>query len=302
METNEFLGAGLSYRRELNDGIFSAPDRVDFLELLTDQYMDMPPHKEEEARFLGTQFPIVLHGVDLSIGTAGPIDKQYVEKMQQIAEWVKARWVSDHLCFTRTRDLNIGQLTPLVFNEEIASLTAANIAEVIRNFDCPFLVENISYYFTIPSSTLSEAEFITRVVRESGCWLLLDLANIQNNAINNHYDPFEFIDQIPLDRVIQIHLAGGYYHRGILLDTHSHPVPADVFDLLRYAVPQMPALRGVIIERDQNYPPFSDLLSELDETRSILETHWAPRHSGQRCDPRPEVERGSARALDAITI
>lgn len=273
-----FLGVGLSYRRELAEGIRESAGQVDFLELLTDQYIDMPPHKEEEARDLATQFPLVLHGVDLSIGTADTVDAEYVKKVQRVAEWAQPKWISDHLCFTRVHDLNIGQLTPLSFNEEVANLVVRNARQMLDTFDCPFLLENISYYFQVPPCTMSEAEFITQVVRESGCWLLLDLTNIQNNAINNNYDPFAYLDQIPLDRVMQVHLAGGYYHRGILLDTHSHPVPADVFEMLKYAAPRMPSLGGVIIERDQNYPPFDELLTELNNARSILSMHWAPYH------------------------
>jgi uncharacterized protein (UPF0276 family) len=106
--------------------------------------------------------------------------------------------------------------------------------------------------------------------------MLLDLANVQNNAINNRYDPFAFVDQMPLDRVVQVHLAGGYYHKGILLDTHSHPVPADVLELLAYAAPRMPNLKGVLIERDQEFPPIEALLDELDRVRDVLASTWAP--------------------------
>jgi uncharacterized protein (UPF0276 family) len=117
---------------------------------------------------------------------------------------------------------------------------------------------------------MTEAEFITRVIRESGGWLLLDLDNVLNNATNNHYDPFEFLDQIPLDRVVQLHLAGGVYRKNVLLDTHSHAIPEAVFQMLEYTSARMPALKGVIIERDQNYPPMEELLAELARTREIL--------------------------------
>jgi uncharacterized protein (UPF0276 family) len=123
---------------------------------------------------------------------------------------------------------------------------------------------------------MSEAEFISRVVSNSGCWLLLDLANVRNNAINNNYNAFEFLDQIPLDRVVQIHLAGSYYKRGLLLDSHSDPIHAEVFEMLRYVAPRMPNLKGINIERDQNFPPIGELLDELDQVRDILAKHWKP--------------------------
>jgi uncharacterized protein len=274
-----FLGAGLGFRRIFKEEMLSAADRVDFLELITDQYIDRPLIKEREAAELSEKFPVVLHGVDLSIGTDCRIDEDYLAKFHHVARLTKPKWVSDHLCFTRVPGHSLGQLTPLPFTEHIVDLVVEHIKQISDTFDCPFLVENISYYFRVPPSTLSEAEFITRVVGESGCGLLLDLANVRNNAINNDYDAYRFLDEIPLDRVVQIHLAGSSYNGGLLIDTHSHPVPPEVFDLLRYAAPRMRNLKGVIIERDQNFPPFEELLGELDAVREILASHWAPHHA-----------------------
>jgi uncharacterized protein (UPF0276 family) len=285
IDTIPFLGAGLGFRREMKDAMLAHGSRIDFMELLTDQYMDMPPHKEEEAKALAEQFALVLHGVDLSIGTDGPVDREYIDKMRRVAEWSKARWISDHLCFTRVPGINIGQLTPLAFSERVADACIRNVREAMAAFDIPFLMENISYYFKVPNMEMSEAEFITRVVRGSGCWMLLDLTNVQNNAVNNKYDAFEFLDQLPLDRVVQIHLAGGYYHRGILLDTHSHPVPADVFEMLAHVAPRLSNLKGVLIERDQEFPPIEELLGELDRVRDVLATRWSPAHQHQATAP-----------------
>jgi uncharacterized protein len=270
------LGVGLGFRQELKDQILNAVDQIDFLELLTDQYIGMPPHKEEEARQLAELFPIVLHGVDLSVGTDMPLDESYVRQLLQVVDWVQPKWVSDHLSFTRVPGLNIGQLTPLAFTRRSVETVARNIRNMANRLDCPFAVENISYYFRVPPYELTEAEFLTQVLTEANCALLLDLTNVQNNAVNNGYDPLEFLNQIPLDRVLQIHLAGGFWHKGILLDTHSHAVPDSVFDLLRYALPRMPSLRAVMIERDQSFPPLEELLAELQHVRSILAQAWKP--------------------------
>ncbi|EYF00496.1 DUF692 domain-containing protein [Chondromyces apiculatus] len=287
-----FLGVGLGFRQDLKGAMLSNAHRIDFLELVTDQYMDKPPFKEEEAKALAEQFPLVMHGVDLSIGTDGPVDREYVGKMQKVAAWSRARWVSDHLCFTRVPGVSIGNLTPLAFTEEAAAVAIRNTREVMAAFDVPFLLENISYYFRVPPSRLSEAEFIQCVIRESGCYMLLDLANVQNNAINNGYDPFAFLNQMPLDRVVQIHLAGGYYHQGILLDTHSHRVPTDVLDLLAHVAPRLPNLKAVMIERDQEFPPIEELLEELDQVREVLASRWTPLH-GRPAVTRPSgAERG----------
>src|ERR1044072_7094374 len=219
-----YLGAGLGYRKELKQGIVSGAEQIDFLELISDQFIDKPPIVEQQGRLLAEQFPLVLHGVDLSLGTDCPIDAEYVAKLRHLADIINPKWISDHLCFTRIPGASLAQLTPLAFTDASADVAIRNIKQMVATFDCPFLVENISYYFLIPLSTMTEAEFITRVIRESGGWLLLDLDNVLNNATNNHYDPFEFLDQIPLDRVVQLHLAGGGYRKNVLLDNHSHAV------------------------------------------------------------------------------
>jgi uncharacterized protein (UPF0276 family) len=271
-----FLGAGLGFRKELKEGILANPERVDFLELILDQYINKPPFKEQEACELARRFPLVIHGVDLSIGTDCAPDLTYLDHMQRLAELVDAKWVSDHLSITRVPGNTLGQLTPLSFNENLVDIVVRHIDTITKVIKRPFLVENISYYFTIPPTTLSEAEFITRVAENSGCYLLLDLTNLLNNSTNNGYDPFEFLDQIPLDRVVQIHLAGSSYHRNLWLDTHNRPVPPSVFELLQYAAPRMPQLKGVLIERDQDFPPIDELFGELDRAREILAEHSPP--------------------------
>ncbi len=264
------LGVGLSFRTELKAGILASPHRVDFLELIADQYIDKPLFKDQEARELSAQFPVVLHGVDLSIGTDCPVDEEYVNKLRVMADAIRPRWISDHLCFTRIPGNSLGQLTPLSFNEEVVEFVVQHIKQVNKRLNCPFLIENISYYFTAPPTTMTEAEFISNIAEQSDCGLLLDLTNLLNNSINHGYDPIEFLNQIPLDRVVQIHLAGGTYAGKLLLDTHNRPVPSDVLDMLAYAAPKMTRLRGVNIERDGDFPPIEELFAELDYVRTIL--------------------------------
>lgn len=274
-----FLGVGLGFRHELKQDLLSHTERIDFLELMTEHYIDMPPHKRAEAQELPKRIPLVLHGVELSIGTFGQVDQAHLRKMRQVADWSRSHWVSDHLCFTRIPELAIGNLTPVPFSEANCANIIANARYAASCFDCPFLLENISYYFLPQPAQMSEAEFITRILEGANCYMLLDLTNVQNNAINMKYDPYAFLDALPLERVVQIHLAGGFYLGSVLLDTHSHEVPNEVFDMLKYVAPRMPNLRGVLIERDQNFPPFDELLAELDQVRDVLRDHWVPHHS-----------------------
>ncbi len=163
-------------------------------------------------------------------------------------------------------------MTPLPFSDESIEIVANNIRKIKAFIPVPFLMENISYYFSIPGSTMSEAEFISRVVEVADCGLLLDLTNVHTNAINHGYDPFEFLRSLPLERVVEIHVAGGLMMDGVLIDSHSSAVPEAVWDLLRFVLPRSP-VKGVVLERDEDVPSLEELSQELDVARRILAGH-----------------------------
>ena len=277
-----FLGVGLGFREALKSATLEHLDRIDFLELMTEHYIEMPPHKTRELELLAAEIPLVMHGVELSIGTFDWLDVEYLEKMRRVAELAHPHWISDHLCMTRVPERAIGNLTPVPLSPLNCSNIAHNARRAAEFFDCPFLLENISYYFQPPPTEMTEEAFVTRVLEGADCHMLLDLTNLCNNAINMGYNAYRYLDGIPLDRVVQIHLAGGYYHGSLLLDTHSHRVPDPVLDLLKHVLPRLPNLRGVLIERDQNFPPFTELLDELDGVRELVRQHWTARRAVQR--------------------
>lgn len=271
-----FLGVGLGYRAEFRQDLLANQARVDFLELMLEHFIDMPPERKQEAKTLSESFGIVVHGLELSLGTVEPLRLDYLARMRDLVVATGARWASDHLCMTSVPGRAIGNLTPLPLDHEIADFVADKCREAVGFLAVPFLLENISVLFRPGPEEMTEPEFITRVIEASDTFLLLDLTNVFNNAANESFGSREYLDRLPLDRVVQIHLAGGRDSNGVLLDTHSAPVPAEVFELLRYAAPRMPLLRAVMIERDQNFPPFDDLLAELDMTRKVLLASWAP--------------------------
>jgi len=276
-----FLGVGLGYRGEFKSDLLANQGRVDFLELMLEHFIDMPPERARDAELLSERFKIAVHGLDLSIGTIEPLRLDYLSRMRDLVIATGAHWASDHLCLTGVAGRAIGNLTPLPLNREIACFIAEKCREAIRFLPVPFLLENISVLFRPGPVEMTEQEFITQVLDESDTFLLLDLTNVFNNAVNEKFDACEYLDSLPLDRVVQIHLAGGLSSKGVLLDTHNAPVPAEVFELLRYAAPSMPNLRAVMIERDQDFPPFEDLLSELDTTKQILRSTWAPHFAAE---------------------
>ncbi len=271
-----FLGVGLGYRLEFRPDLLAKQSPVDFLELMLEHFVDMPPERLRDAKLLSERYDIVVHGLDLSIGTVEPLRVDYLARMRDLVVATNAHWASDHLCMTSVPGRAIGNLTPLPLDREMAGFVAEKCCEVVRFLPVPFLLENISVLFRPGPEEMTEQAYIIQVLERSNTFLLLDLTNVFNNASNQGFDAYEYLDSLPLDRVVQIHLAGGIAPNGVLLDTHSAPVPGEVFELLRYAAPSMPALRAVMIERDQNFPSFDNLLAELDTTREILRAHWSP--------------------------
>lgn len=250
------LGAGLGYRSELADLIKVYSDDVDWLECMTEHFLHPTAEVVHRIAELRAAFPLVPHGVELSIGSNEPIDYRYVDAVAGLVDRLSAPWFSDHLCYTRSGDTVLGTLVPLHRTRENARRVARRADEIQRRVGVPLLLENITYYMDVPAE-LTEAEFITELFEACECGSLLDLTNVVTNAHNHGFDPMKFIDSIPLERVVQLHLAGGEYldddTEGMLLDSHSTAVPPEVWSMLDYVVARAPNLRGLIIERDQNF-------------------------------------------------
>ncbi|MET7672588.1 DUF692 domain-containing protein [Micromonospora luteifusca] len=265
------LGVGLGYREELHDGILAHRTAIDWLEIVTDRYL-VDPANNELLRSLRDSFVVVTHGLEMSIGSDAPVDPDYLDAVAAVADAVDAPWVSDHLCFTRENGVELHNLTPVLRTEQKVRTIAANAQRVQDRLGRPFLLENITYYLDLPGH-MTEAEFITAVLDRCDCGLLLDLNNVVVNAANHGFDPYEFLDALPLDRVVQVHLAGNL-PQGIggveVIDGHDAPVGQDVFALLEYLESRQP-VRATMIERDAHFPDdFIDLVDELDRVRTTL--------------------------------
>jgi uncharacterized protein len=268
-----YLGVGLGYRRELHASIYAHKDSVDWLELISEHYIQGPPERMTPGCELGRDFPVIPHGVEMSIGTEGEVDAGYLAALARFVEALHPPWFSDHLCFTRAGGIALGTLTPLDRTRALAKTLAAKAQRVQEQIGVPFILENITQQFTMKTE-LTEAEFLSEFLEHCDCGLLLDLTNVHINSVNHRFDAFEFLDSIPLDRVVQIHLAGGKGSHRLLIDSHSSPVPAEVWGLLDYVLDTGAAPRGVMIERDQDYPEdFGEILADLARARSVLMEH-----------------------------
>lgn len=274
MASLPFLGVGLSYRWELNPLLARGALGVDWLEVTPEHFMPLTDDTRGRLALLARRFPIVCHSLELSVGSDGEDAPGYAAAIDSAIAVTSAVWHGDHLCFTRAGDYPVRALSPLPFNEASIEVATRNIRRVESGLAVPFAIENITYYIANPLSDLGEAEFLCRVLREADCGLILDLHNVVANAHNHGYDPVAFVDSLPLDRVVQIHLAGGENEGGLRLDTHSSCSPEDVWSLFEHVVPRCP-VRGVNFEMDSRFPAFSRLLAELSRARDILRRHGA---------------------------
>lgn len=263
------LGVGLGYRAPLHDDILANADQIDFLEFVSDQYLYAPSERVDRLVALRESLPLIPHGIGMSIGTADALSPDYLRRLGALADRVEAPWFSDHLSFTKVPDTDIEQLTPLWFTHESLATVCRNLRQLGSVIDRQFLLENITYYFPVPGSDMTEAEFLTRVLDDTDTGLLLDVNNVWVNSINLGFDPYEFLNGIPIGRTVQVHVAGGRYIQGMLVDTHSAPVHEQVWELLRYVLDRAP-VKAILLEWDQDWPEFTVLLDHLERARAIL--------------------------------
>ena len=265
-----YLGVGLSYRSNIHEQIVQSRHRIDFLEIIPDQFIYSNKVTVDSILNDLGDFPLVSHSINLSIGTAAEIDENYLDKIIEFVNRTNSICYSDHLCLTRVPGFDLGHLTPLQFTEEIVEIVSRNISTVRQRLKTiPFLLENIVYYLDLPGSDLSEVEFISRVVSENSCDLLLDVNNLYVNSVNRKYDPFRFLAQIPLDKVKIVHIAGHRANDKLLLDSHDQPLAPAVWDILEYVVARSP-VRAIVLEQDDNFEDFELLLEQLDKARTIF--------------------------------
>lgn len=265
-----FLGSGLGFRRELKEHIFEAKDRIDFLEIITDQYVESPQRitELEEACKL---FPVIPHGIGLSVGSAIPLNRDYLRAVKEVVDTVDSPYYSEHLCMTRAPGIDIGHLSPLWFTEEVLKIAIDNVLFVQDFLGRPLVLENVTYHFAIPQASMSQPEFFWHLVEATGCGILLDVTNVFINSTNHGFDPEGFLDQMPLDRVVQLHLAGGFWKDGVLIDGHCEQVQEETWDLLARLTRKTRSVRGSILEHDKNFPEdFALLLQTVERTREIM--------------------------------
>lgn len=241
---------------------------VDFVEVISENFMIAGGQPRATLRRVRERHPVALHGVSMSVGSADGLDRGYLRRLRELVQEIEPLFVSDHLCWTRIEGFSAHDLLPLPYTEEALDVVCANVQQAQDALGRAMLIENPSSYLTFAHSTLCEWEFLDALCARTGCELLLDVNNIYVSASNHGFDPQRYLAGVPAQRVRQIHLAGHSQGRECLIDTHDQPVPPAVWALYAAAVARFGTV-PTMIERDDDIPPLSELLAELDIARRI---------------------------------
>ncbi|WP_437624177.1 MNIO family bufferin maturase [Sorangium sp. So ce1151] len=263
------LGLGVGLRSQHFQDILARGAQVDWFEIISENFLDNHGYSRHVLDRIAEQSPIVMHGVSLSIGSADPLDLEYLAKLKRLARELEPVWISDHLCWTGAASLNTHDLLPLPLNDVTLRHVARRVRIVQDYLERPLVIENPSTYLEFAQSTMPESEFLSRLAQDTGCGLLLDVNNVHVSAFNHGFDAEAYIRNLPPERIVQIHLAGPTDCGDYLVDTHDSPVPTAVWGL--YALAQR--LTGgvsTLLEWDANIPPYSELLAELYKARAAL--------------------------------
>ncbi len=255
------LGEGIGWRPELALAIDRRPS-LGFVELIAEDFFDVPVGPAiESLRRRGIR--IVPHGIGLSLGSAERPNRRRLASLADLARRVDAPFVSEHLCFVRAGGRESGHLLPLPRTREALDIVVDNVRQAKAVLPVPLALENISTHFEWPDAEFDEPGFLRAVLEEADVLLLLDVANVHANAVNHHFDPFAYLDRLPLERLAYVHIAGGIERAGVYHDTHTRPVAPATFDLLA-ALADRVSIPGVLLERDGDFPNEAELNAELD--------------------------------------
>ncbi len=269
-----YLGFGLGLRTSHFQYVVDQRPPVDWFEIISENFMVGGGKPKHYLHAIRANYPMVMHGVSLSIGSTDPLDKDYLRQLKTLAAEVQPAWISDHLCFTRAGDVNSHDLLPLPYNEEALRHVVDRVHQVQDFLGRRILLENVSSYLSYRHSDRSEWEFYVQVVERADCHMLLDINNVYVSARNHGFDPMDYLSAIDPSRVQQIHLAGHSDYGDYVIDTHDHDVPDAVWELYRQALPRFGRI-STMIERDDDIPEFPVLLAELDRARDIADSALA---------------------------
>jgi len=247
------LGVGIGLRTAHYADILENHPAVGFFEVLSENYMQTRGRPLAVLDQIAERYPVVLHGVSMSIGSTAPLDRSYLAELAELRDRIGAKWLSDHLCWTGTHGRNTHDLLPMPRTEESLRHVIQRVREAQDILGAPIALENPSTYAAFAGDTMSEHEFLATIAKEADCALLLDVNNVYVSSRNHGFDPYDYLRALPMDRVVQFHVAGHTDMGTHVVDTHIGPVPNPVWDLLREAR-ALGADASVLLEWDAEIP------------------------------------------------
>lgn len=263
------LGLGLGLRGQHFNHILEHTPKVDWFEIISENFMDSGGRPRYVLDQIAEQYPIVMHGVSMSIGSTDNLNFEYLKRLKNLAKAINPKWISDHLCWTGVLNLNSHDLLPVALNEESLKLITTKIKQVQDYLERPLILENPSTYLTFQQSTIPEWQFLKYMVEETNCGLLLDVNNVYVSSFNNEFDPVEYIEGLPYESIVQMHLAGHQHNGNHIIDTHDSPVVDPVWELFSLAWERTGGT-STLLEWDGNIPEFEVCHSELLKAKNYM--------------------------------
>lgn len=263
------LGFGVGLRAAHFDHLLAHWPAVDWFEVISENFIDSRGRPRHVLDQIAARYPVVAHGVSLSIGSADPLDRDYLTRLKRFVDELDPVWVSDHVCWTGVAGRNTHELVPIPFTEEALAHVVSRIRTVQDFLERPLVLENPSSYVTYAVSTMTEWEFLARMAQEADCGLLLDVANVRVSAVNHDFDPDAYLRALPHERIVQMHLAGHTEHATHIVDTHDRPVADRVWELYATAT-ELTGGVSTLIEWDEQLPPFPELHAEVLKARRFV--------------------------------
>lgn len=268
-----YLGYGLGLRKDHYESVLAERPNVDWFEIISENYMVDGGKPLDYLTRIREHYPMVMHGVSMSIGSTEPLNFDYLKQLKDLIKRVEPEWISDHLCWTGVHGINLHDLMPMPYTEEAINHIADRVSQVQDYLGQQILLENVSSYMTYNDSVMTEWEFYNEVTKRADCNMLLDINNIYVSSYNHNFDPYAYLTAMPKDRVHQFHLAGHTHEDNLIIDTHDQPIADPVFELYAAAVERFGRV-STMIERDDNIPPLTELLAELEQVKNIAENYF----------------------------
>lgn len=268
-----YLGFGLGLRVDHYEALLENPGNIEWLEIVSENYLVPGGRPLRWLERFRERFPLVMHGVSLSIGGTDTLDLAYLDQLAALARHVRPAWISDHLCWTGVDGVNLHDLMPLPYTEEALGHVVDRVRRVQDRLGQRILLENVSSYISFAQSQLTEWEFLAAVAERADCLILLDINNVHVSAHNHGFSALDYLDGLPASRVQQFHLAGHEQGNALLIDTHDAPVMDAVWSLYVEALRRFGPV-STMIERDDHVPPLDSLRVELDHARALANALW----------------------------